>query len=270
MPETQVRELLGLRGGGFYSDARLEDPVPPNRLDCSPSVLNFGDRVSIPNKASDCAERRHWLLALEIGVTPWSMLIGGMGGVLYWATPPSFDPQEFGAVAKRIGVAVVVGFLANVVAGISPFDSAGNWNPTSVVGLVAIGFGGLSSLVQVLPENPRAQLEQKSPSKGDNTEQQAGTPKSSGKKGAADQKQAKPKAGGGLLIERKGRAGVEASASQLRIAFETEEDDDGYFVGMTPHWATTFDVTDKDKGGFTVEFGTNPDKDSELEYMIAR
>ena len=217
-------------------------------------------------------------MVVDLGVTAWSALVGTMGGVLWWASPPkALLPRDFGAVLKRLVVGAVCGFLANVLVGLSPIDASGNWNPAGIVELVVVGFGGIASLVGILPASLRGNLSVVEGGDGGPAAPNGGGPAappggggSQGTGGAPLQQQPSGGLGSSLVLERKDRTVVKSNLKGLRVMFQAAEKDADYFVSLTPHWLTTVDVVDRDPGGFTVEFGSPPRRDSELDYMIAR
>jgi len=89
-------------------------------------------------------------MPVEIIPTLWSMAIGMMGAIIWWAYPPQAKKAK--DVLLRLILGMVIGFLANVAASVSPFDAAGNWNVAGVIELLGLGFGGIAGISSTLPK----------------------------------------------------------------------------------------------------------------------
>ena len=176
-----------------------------------------------------------------------SAFYGLLGGVIWWAYPP--QPRGLTAVEKRLVTGAIVGLLANVGLGVSPYNSTG------VFELVGSGFGGIASLVAV---SPTLAKHLNTPSDGSAEDKESA--KTQGQSGTAK-----------LSVSfEKRKAFVPAHSATITVDFASQEKDTGYHVSLTPNWITSVGLVSKRVDGFTVEFGTHPTKDSELDYAVIR
>jgi len=55
-----------------------------------------------------------------------------------------------------------------------------------------------------------------------------------------------------------------------KVRFPRAEADPIYAISITPSWLTSLAVTDKRADGFTVHFGTPPNGNATLDWVIVR
>ena len=63
---------------------------------------------------------------------------------------------------------------------------------------------------------------------------------------------------------------VPANARELKVRFDRPEPDGHYAITVQPNWITQDAVTEKSPEGFTVIFGTAPQKEGKIDWILLR